>query len=129
MIGRVIRTLNDPKANYEVDSLDAHPKADYLDEADLITSEIDEYATTHDPILLKRVTEHAPVLDIDFPAAVYPSTTPGKFHLWLDKRVPHDKYMALLDALADAGIIEPGYADVSKKRGYTAVRLPWVEKV
>lgn len=71
---------------------------------------------------------HRPVLDIDIPAKLIPSSTKGHFHLYLDVEIPHTKYMALLLALEDAGIIEPGYLGASVERGYTAVRLPWVEK-
>jgi hypothetical protein len=71
---------------------------------------------------------HRPVLDIDFPAALIPSSTPGHFHLYLDKKLSTSQYMKLLDALAEAGIIEQGYASVSEARGYTSARLPWVKK-
>lgn len=73
-------------------------------------------------------TLHAPVIDLDCRAWVVPSPTPGNFHLYIDKLVEHDKYMDLLDAFANCGIIEPGYAGVSKERGYSAVRLPWIDK-
>lgn len=71
---------------------------------------------------------HRPVLDLDLPAQLVPSSTPGHFHLYLDVEVAHWPYMALLEALEHAGIIEPGYSRASQERGYTAVRLPWVTK-
>lgn len=71
---------------------------------------------------------HKPVLDIDFPAELLPSTTVGHYHLYLDKEVPWDDYVDLLNALAKCGIIEQGYANASIDRGHTAVRLPWVRK-
>lgn len=71
---------------------------------------------------------HRPVLDLDLPAKLVPSSTPGHWHLYLDVAVPHSTYMDLLVALAAAGIIERGYCDASRERGYTAVRLPWVRK-
>jgi hypothetical protein len=71
---------------------------------------------------------HRPVLDLDLPARLVPSSTPGHFHLYLDVQVPHSTYMTLLLALSAAGIIERGYCDASRERGYTAVRLPWVRK-
>lgn len=87
-----------------------------LDEAQVVTS------LNYDGL-------HEPVLDIDVPIAVVPSSTPGHCHLYLNvPPVTWDKYTVLLDALADCGIIEPGYADVSKRKGYTAVRVPWVGK-
>lgn len=72
---------------------------------------------------------HAPVLDIDFAAELIPSATPGHFHLYLDKPMPWSKYQALLMALADAGIIEPGYAAASVARTASFVRMPGVPKI
>jgi hypothetical protein len=68
---------------------------------------------------------HRPVLDIDFPARLVPSSTEGHFHLYLDGvLIPHDKYMYLLAALASCGIISEGYLKHSTERGGTAVRMP-----
>lgn len=71
---------------------------------------------------------HAPVLDLDFPARLVPSTTPGHFHLYLDVAMPWRKYRALLMALCTAGIIEPGYMKASIARRATFVRKPGVVK-
>lgn len=71
---------------------------------------------------------HRPVLDIDFPAKLIPSTTPGHFHLYLDKPMSWGQYSRFLTALRHAGIIEPGYASASQEREYTSVRLPWIRK-
>jgi hypothetical protein len=71
---------------------------------------------------------HRPVLDIDFPAHLIPSTTEGHFHLYLDKAVTWEKYERLLTVLGEVGILEQGYVDASIARGYSSVRLPWVKK-
>jgi hypothetical protein len=71
---------------------------------------------------------HRPVLDIDFPAALVPSTTPGHFHLYLDKVLTWEEYEKLLNVLAEVGIIERGYRNVSVERRHTAVRVPWIRK-
>jgi hypothetical protein len=71
---------------------------------------------------------HLPVLDLDYEAHLEPSSTPGHYHLYLDRHVEHDKYMRLLEALADCGLIEWGYYDAGKKRGATFVRVPGVRK-
>lgn len=71
---------------------------------------------------------HRPVLDIDFPAKLVPSSTPGRFHLYLDKPMSWAAYEKLLTALADAGIVERGYVRASIERGATFVRLPWIKK-
>lgn len=67
---------------------------------------------------------HYPVLDIDFQAYLLPSKTPGHFHLYLEKAVPHDAYMALMKALADAQIIQRGYYEASKNQKQSFVRPP-----
>lgn len=95
----------------------AHEPETNIHEAHLVTSATGGTGDTHRPIL-----------DIDFPAALIPSTTPGHFHLYLDKEIPADRYFMLLRTLANAGIIEEGYANASIERGYTAARLPWIRK-
>ena len=72
--------------------------------------------------------KHYPVLDLDFPVTLVPSSTPGHFHLYLDRPVDEGSYWKLCDALAEAGLLEPGYVSACKERGYTSVRLPWVKK-
>lgn len=71
---------------------------------------------------------HRPVLDIDFPAALVPSTTPGHFHLYLDRALSWEDYEKLLRVLGEVGILEPGYVNVSIERKHTAVRVPWIRK-
>lgn len=71
---------------------------------------------------------HMLVIDLDVPAALIPSSTPGHSHLYIEARMTWENYANVLDALAYAGIVEPGYVDASKNRGFTAVRLPWVRK-
>lgn len=71
---------------------------------------------------------HALLLDLDVPAWLIPSSTQGHSHLYVDAKIPTPTYFALLDALADAGVIQRGYANSSKHRGGTALRLPWIKK-
>ncbi len=71
---------------------------------------------------------HRPVIDLDLPAQLVPSSTPGHHHLYIDKPMAWDVYMRLLVALADAGLVERGYVGATERRGYSAVRLPWVRK-
>lgn len=71
---------------------------------------------------------HYPVLDLDVPAVLVPSSTPGHSHLYIDHAVSDEAYWQLCDALAAAGILEPGYVSACRHRGYTSVRLPWVRK-
>lgn len=71
---------------------------------------------------------HALLLDLDVPAWLLPSSTEGHTHLYVDVQIREDAYFQLLDALANAGVIQRGYADASKRRGGTALRLPWIKK-
>ena len=72
--------------------------------------------------------QHYPVLDLDLPAVLVPSPTPGHSHLYIDLPIPDDTYWRLCDALVDAGVLQEGYVSACKSRGYTSVRLPWVRK-
>lgn len=90
-------------------------------EANVSTSIREDCGSEEDP-------RHALLLDLDVPAWLVPSSTPGHSHFYVDVRIPQPKFFALLDALADAGVIQHGYANSSKHRGGTALRLPWVKK-
>ncbi len=87
-----------------------------LDEANLLSSETSGIF----------VGAHRPVLDIDFPAKLVPSSTPGRFHLYLDIDMPWADYEKLLKVMAEVGVLEPGYVAASVERKATFVRLPWV---
>lgn len=86
-----------------------------LKEAEIVSSEIENGL-------------HAPVLDIDFGAALIPSSTFGHYHLYLDQPMTWRTYKRLLKALAKAGVIEKGYARASIARGYSALRVPGLMK-
>jgi hypothetical protein len=76
----------------------------------------------------ENVLMQKPILDIDYPAWLIPSTRPGHFHLYIDRAIPKDKYLAMVTAMAEAGLVEEGYAGAAERRGYTGVRLPWIKK-
>ena len=66
---------------------------------------------------------HRPTLDIDRMAVtVTESSTPGNYHLVIDKPMSQDKYQVLLAVLADVGIIEENVYRAAKYRGFTALR-------
>lgn len=73
-------------------------------------------------------TFHRPVLDLDFDAHLFPSSSADHHHLYLDKVLTWTQYVKLLDVLAEVGIIEQGYRDASVAREFTSVRLPWIAK-
>lgn len=98
---------------------------------DLTTDRVEaEMGQAHVVSSLRSDGRHAVVIDIDHPTWLVKSTTPDHYHLYID--VPGGiewlKYTALLHALADAGVIERGYADASIQRSHSDVRLPWIKK-
>ena len=101
----------------EAGVIDEREEVASLNDADVVSSEY-----------LKIPGFHTLALDIDVPAALIPSSTPGHSHLFINTQMSWDQYEAVLDALAVAGILEPGYVGASKARKATAVRLPWVSK-
>lgn len=91
--------------------------AENLAEANLIASKI-----------RGSETRHILALDIDHPSMLVPSSTPGHFHLYIDKEMSWPQLELALDALAYAGIIEAGFKDASISRRQTNLRTPWEKK-
>lgn len=89
----------------------AEPKPHSPLGANLISSKVEGFSD-----------KHMPTIDIDFPCRLVPSRTPGHFHLYIDKEVSADDYFYLLDAMADAGVVQRGYADASRKHGASFLR-------
>lgn len=77
---------------------------------------------------IRGTDQHRPVLDIDFRAALLPSSQAGHFHLYLDQSMKTEEYFKFLHKLAKFQIIEYGYAEASHARGFSAVRVPWLRK-
>jgi len=101
---------------------------DHIDDANAVSSEMSQW-TFRDPVTREvRSAVHRPVLDLDLPVAVHPSSTPGHHHLYIDCPMPWERYQALLSVLAEVGLLEQSFVNASIKRGYTTVRLPWVKK-
>lgn len=83
-----------------------------------------------------RVDMHAPVIDLDIPCRLLPSSTPEHYHLYIDRLMPWETYEALLKALYDAGLIQAGYLRASLKYKQSYVRWntnkqkeQWGEKI
>lgn len=108
--GEYIATPN-PQVSFQEITVEADPEV-----SNLISSQCDN-------------GKHAPVIDIDFPIAVYPSSQLGHYHLYIEKEITWTQYTRILKALNSAGIIEDGYLKASLERGYTAVRPVGVVKV
>lgn len=72
---------------------------------------------------------HTIMIDVDVPAKLVPSTTPGHHHLYVGiDPVPWEDYEAWLKASAKIGLIEYGYLHASSNRKASFLRLPWVQK-
>lgn len=72
---------------------------------------------------------HAPALDIDVPAALIPSSTPGHHHLYFDTLMTWEDYHKLLRVMAEVGLIESGYVLAAEARKATMLRKPGHHKV
>lgn len=73
-------------------------------------------------------SRHKVLIDIDMPVLAVPSTTPGHYHLYIDKMLTWPQYVRLLEVLGEVGIVEEGYVEASKRRGCTHLRVPWLAK-
>lgn len=70
---------------------------------------------------------HGFCVDIDMPCALIESS-PGRYHLYVEKAIPWGKYLEVLKALADAGIIERGYYGASRERKASFLRKATYDK-
>jgi hypothetical protein len=107
---------------------DDRKEASIIDGANVVSSAIQPVPNPWLDIDLNPTKMHAVLLDLDVPAYLVPSTRPGHSHLYVDVQVTEERYFNLLDALAECGVIERGYANASKKKGGTFLRLPWIKK-
>lgn len=73
-------------------------------------------------------TKHAPALDLDVPARLIESSTPGHYHLYIDVECEWAAYVRLLDAMVACNILEPNYVEACKRQGATFLRPPGVTK-
>lgn len=71
--------------------------------------------------------KHAPVIDLDLPAQLLPSTTEGHFHLFIGREMRWWRYRLLLWALRRAGLIDKGFYRVSRKFKQSMVWKPGVD--
>lgn len=114
---RMTKILNAQSEDYNTQDgdLTVYRYTDNLRDARLVSSKLEN-------------GRHILAVDIDMPAALVPSSTKGHYHLYIDHEMTWTTYTSLLMALAEAGIVEPGYADASIRRGATHLRTPWNRK-
>lgn len=61
--------------------------------------------------------QHVALFDIDMPAALRPSKTPGHYHLVVGQTMSWRRYKRLLRAMVRAGLIEKDWYRLVKRRG------------
>jgi hypothetical protein len=103
---------SDDKAGYPIDF--AAPAESH----NVVSSLTDPHIPSH----------HLPVIDLDFEAHLEPSSTPGHHHLYLDRALSLEDYLKLLYVMAEVGLVEWGFYETAKARGYGTLRLPGVFK-
>lgn len=112
---RFNRTGNWPTGEYGGLQSPTRVHVDKIEDANLVSSHI-------------KNDIHAPAIDLDFPAYLVPSTTPGHFHLYIEKEMQWKDYKKLLDTLLEVGLINKGWYDISMKFEQTYLRLPHIKK-
>lgn len=68
--------------------------------------------------------KHAPAIDLDVPAHLVPSRTPGHHHLYIDAELTWNDYLRLLRVMSKVGLIEPGYTKSAEVKGHSLLRVP-----
>jgi hypothetical protein len=68
------------------------------------------------------VMNHAPVIDIDVPCELVPSSQLGHYHLYIHKPMTWSQFHGILLALSTAEVVEPGYFQACTQRMYSSVR-------
>ena len=124
------KLVKDGDPNYESDVL---KQADNPHEAEVVNSILDvegNHFLENGIVYPGRglATRHKVLLDIDMPVLAVESSTPGHYHLYIDKELSWSEYHGLLEALKRCGIIEAGYYEASRRRGFTSLRTPWTPK-
>lgn len=107
---------------------DRHKITTYLHESNIVGSEVIKPPVSRkigDPIPEET---HRPVLDVDLPVWVRESSTPGHYHLIIDKEMPWSDYAAVVRVLGDVGILEEGFVKASIARRGSWIRTPWTRK-
>lgn len=67
---------------------------------------------------------HKPVIDLDFPCRLIPSSTPGHFHLYIDEEMSWEACLQMLEGLLNAGLIQQGWYDGAVAAKRMTVRHP-----
>lgn len=71
---------------------------------------------------------HGVAIDLDLPATMVPSSTPGHHHLYIHAPMTWAEYSTLLRALRDARVISNNYFEMALERKQSMLRAPGVTK-
>lgn len=71
---------------------------------------------------------HMPVIDLDCPHRLVPSSTEGHSHLYLDVPMSTVQYKKLIETLVEVGLLGEGNLRQFQAHGQTFVRKPHVKK-
>lgn len=124
--GRIL--LNAPSVE-DITSTGSSTKSNKKTQADVEMCLATENDEAHLVGSLMLNGQHKLTLDIDFPCVLEPSSTHGKYHLFIDKPISEEKYKNVVKALMEAGIVEGAiYNKQMLVNGFTSVRLPGVIK-
>jgi hypothetical protein len=72
--------------------------------------------------------QHRPVIDLDIPCRLVESSTAGHFHLYIDVAMDPEQMLAMLRAMVEAGVVQPGFLRHAEQRGAAFVRPEGVTK-
>lgn len=111
---QLVHCENLDTANYSHDNNNSD--TDDLSKANLISSKV------------KGTTRHKPIFDLDFEAALLPSSTEGHYHLYLDKELTNDQMERLVRVLHEIGILAQGNLNQWTRNKAQFLRVPWVRK-
>lgn len=120
-LNTLLSKLGPLKIHFDKDGYeeDAREKIDNFTKANAISS------IRNDKMFGER---HAILIDLDVPAYLVDSSTPGHSHLYIDVSITKHQLFRILEALTDCGVVQSGFTNVSITRGHTSLRLPWVNK-
>lgn len=72
--------------------------------------------------------QHLPIFDIDHSVLAWETSTPGHYHLIIDRPMSREDYEKLMRVLVEVGIVQEGYQRASLKRKAAWLRMPWIRK-
>lgn len=79
---------------------------------------------THLSSQLRHGDHHVLVLDIEHSVEVVRTNKAGHHHVYINKSMPWEKYVKIIEAMADAGVVDEQWATQALTQGYAHASLP-----